>query len=154
MPDTMPEQMTELGPVDWVILEFPGSRFRGEIAPILADLVDDGVVRVLDLVVVTKQMDGTVEARELTDADGAEIGALREMKSDLTLLSEQDVTSAAAAIEPGSTAALLVWENRWAAPFATAVRRAGGELVATGRVPVPVLLAALEEDLADEEEGD
>lgn len=154
MTDTMPEQMTELGPVDWVILEFPGSRFRGEIAPILADLVDDGVVRVLDLVLVTKQMDGTVEARELTDADGAEIGALREMKSDLTLLSEQDVTSAAAAIEPGSTAALLVWENRWAAPFATAVRRAGGELVATGRVPVPVLLAALEEDLADEEEGD
>lgn len=154
MTDTIPEQMTELGPVDWVILEFPGSRFRGEIAPILADLVDDGVVRVLDLVLVTKQMDGTVEARELTDADGAEIGALREMKSDLTLLSEQDVTSAAAAIEPGSTAALLVWENRWAAPFATAVRRAGGELVATGRVPVPVLLAALEEDLADEEEGD
>ncbi len=154
MTDTMPEQKTELGPVDWVILEFPGSRFRGEIAPILADLVDNGVVRVLDLVLVTKQKDGTVEARELTDADGAEIGALREMKSDLTLLSEQDITSAAAAIEPGSTAALLVWENRWAVPFATAVRRAGGELVATGRVPVPVLLAALEEDRADEEEGD
>jgi hypothetical protein len=154
MTDTMPEQMTELGPVDWVILEFPGSKFRGEMAPILADLVDRGVVRVLDLVLVTKEMDGTVEARELTDADAAEIGALREMKSDLTLLSEQDVTSAAAAIAPGSTAALLVWENTWAAPFATAVRRAGGELVATGRVPVPVLLAALEEDLADEEEGD
>lgn len=154
MTDTMPEQMTELGPVDWVILEFPGSKFRGEMAPILADLVDHGVVRVLDLVLVTKEKDGTVDARELTDADAAEIGALREMKSDLTLLSEQDVTSAAAAIEPGSTAALLVWENRWAAPFATAVRRAGGELVATGRVPVPVLLAALEEDLADEEKGD
>lgn len=154
MTDTTTEQMTELGPVDWLVLEFPGSRFRGEIAPILADLVDDGVVRVLDLVLVTKQADGTVEARELTDAEAPEIGALREMKSDLTLLSEQDVTSAAAAIEPGSTAALLVWENTWAAPFASAVRRAGGELVATGRVPVPVLIAALEEDLVDQEEGD
>src|SRR5512143_3109860 len=100
MTDTMPEQMTELGPVDWVILEFPGSKFRGEMAPILAGLVENGVVRVLDLVLVTKQEDGTVEARELTDADAAEIGALREMKSDLTLLSEQDITSAAAAIEP------------------------------------------------------
>jgi hypothetical protein len=154
MTDTSTDQMTELGPVDWLVLEFPGSRFRGEIAPLLSGLVDDGTVRVLDLVLVTKQEDGTVEARELTDAEAPDIAALRDMKSDLTLLSEQDITSVSAAIEPGSTAALLVWENTWAAPFASAVRRAGGELVATGRVPVPVLLAALEEELADEEAGD
>ena len=149
MTDTMSEQMTELGPVDWLVVEFPGSRFNGEIAPILADLVDSETVRVLDLVLVTKGEDGVVEARELTDADADEIGALRELQSDLALLTEEDIASASAALEPGSTAALLVWENTWAASFATAVRRAGGQLVATGRIPVPALLAAvaaLEED--------
>lgn len=151
MTDTMSEHMTELGPVDWLVLEFPGSRFRGEIAPILAGLVESGTIRVLDLVLVTKREDGSVEARELTDADAEEIGALPALQSDLTLLTEEDVTSAAAAVEPGSTAALLVWENAWAAPFATAVRRAGAQLVATGRIPVPVLLEALE---ANESEGD
>ena len=153
MTDTSTDQMTELGPVDWLVLEFPGSRFRGEIAPLLSGLVDDGTVRVLDLVLVTKQEDGTVEARELTDAEAPDIAALRDMKSDLTLLSEQDITSVSAAIEPGSTAALLVWENTWAAPLGSAIRHAGGQLVASGRIPIQALAAALEAEETTAKEG-
>jgi hypothetical protein len=142
----------ELGPVDWIVVEFPGSRFRGEIAPALDDLVERGTVRVLDLLLLKKDADGSLEAFELADLDESEIGALRSYEAELAmLLSEEDVEAVAAAVEPGSTAALLVWENLWAAPFASAVRRAGGQLVASGRIPVQALLAAIE---ADEQEGD
>lgn len=144
----------ELGPVDWIVVEFPGSRFKGEIAPALADLVDREIVRVLDLLIMRKDAEGTIEAFELSDLDDSEIGQLRSYEADLAmLLSEDDVTAIAAAIEPGCTAAVLVWENTWAAPFASAVRRAGGQLVASGRIPVQALLAVIEEDdEADEEE--
>jgi hypothetical protein len=146
------EPVDELGPVDWLVVEFPGSRFRGEIAPILDGLVDAGTIRVLDLVLVRKDDDGALDFFELSDLDESEIGSLRAYEAELAmLLSEEDMTSVAAAIEPGSTAAVLVWENRWAAPFGSAVRRAGGQLVASGRIPVQALLAAIE---ADEEEGD
>jgi Family of unknown function (DUF6325) len=137
----------ELGPVDWIVVEFPGSRFKGEIVPELQSLVDRNIVRVLDLLLMKKDADGTLEAFELSDLDDSELGALRSYETELAmLLSEDDVTSIAAAVEPGSTAAVLVWENLWAAPFGSAVRRAGGQLVASGRIPVQAMLAVLEED--------
>ena len=139
------ESLDELGPVDWIVVEFPGSRFRGEIAPILDDLTERGTIRVLDLLLIRKAEDGALDFFELSDLDEDEMGSLRAYETELaTLLSEDDVIAAAAAVEPGSTAALLVWENRWAAPFGSAVRRAGGQLVASGRIPVQALLAAAE----------
>jgi Family of unknown function (DUF6325) len=145
----------ELGPVDWIVVEFPGSRFNGEIAPALRDLVDRDVVRVLDLLVLKKDSDGTLEAFELSDLDTSEIGELRGYESQLAmLLSEEDVTAVAAAIEPGSSAAVLVWENTWAAPFASAVRHSGGQLVASGRIPIQALLAAIEADEDDDEDAE
>jgi hypothetical protein len=137
----------ELGPVDWIVVEFPGSRFNGQIVPALADLVERDLVRVLDLLVLKKDDDGSLEAFELSDLDEGEIGELRTYESELAmLLSEEDVNSLAAAIEPGSSAGVLVWENTWAAPFASAVRRSGGQLVASGRIPTQALLAAIEAD--------
>ena len=145
------EPLDELGPVDWIVVEFPGSRFKGEIAPALADLVDRGIVRVLDLLLIRKDEDGTLGFFELSDLDESEVGVLRSYETLLAeLLSAEDVENVASAVEPGSTAALLVWENTWAAPFASAVRRAGGQLAASGRIPVQALLAAIEADMADE----
>ncbi len=142
-----------LGPVDWIVVEFPGSRFNGEIAPALADLVDRDLIRVLDLLVLKKDSDGSLEAFELEDLDDSELGGLRSHEAELAmLLSEDDVTALAEAIEPGSSAAVLVWENKWAAPFGAAVRHSGGQLVASGRIPTQALLAAIESD--NEQEGD
>ena len=139
------DAVDELGPVDWIVVEFPGSRFNGQIVPALVDLVQRDLVRVLDLLVLKKDDDGTLEAFELSDLDEGEIGGLRGYESELAiLLSEEDVTSLAAAIEPGSSAGVVVWENTWAAPFASAVRRSGGQLVASGRIPTQALLAAIE----------
>src|SRR5688500_4574700 len=150
--------MDELGPVDRIGVELPGRNDKGEIAPILDDLVERGTVRVLDLLLIRKDEDGELEFFELSDLDESEIGTLRAYETELaTLLSEDDVNAVAAAVEPGSTAALLVWENRWAAPFGSAVRRAGGQLVASGRIPVQALLAAAEAaeiDDADKDEAD
>ena len=146
------DDVDELGPVDWIVVEFPGSRFNGQIAPALLDLVERDLVRVLDLLVLKKDADGSLEAFELSDLDEGEIGELRKYESELAmLLSEEDVTSLAAAIEPGSSAAVLVWENSWAAPFASAVRRSGGQLVASGRIPIQAMLAAIEADEKEEE---
>ena len=141
------DAVDELGPVDWIVVEFPGSRFNGEIVPALVDLVQRDLVRVLDLLVLKKDDDGTLEAFELSDLDDREVGGLRSYESELAmLLSEEDVNSLAAAIEPGSSAGVLVWENTWAAPFASAVRRSGGQLVASGRIPIQAMLAAIEAD--------
>ena len=150
------DAVDELGPVDWIVVEFPGSRFNGQIAPALLDLVDRDLIRVLDLLVLKKDADGSLEAFELSDLDEGEIGELRTYESELAmLLSEEDVTSLAAAIEPGSSAAVLVCENTCAAPFGSAVRRSGGQLVASGRIPTQALLAAIEADEKEEaaEEG-
>jgi hypothetical protein len=145
------ESVDELGPVDWIVVEFPGSRFRGEIAPILDELVGNGTIRVLDLVLIRKDEDGALDFFEIGDLDDDELGELRSYETALAmLLSAEDVDAVAAAVEPGSTAALLVWENRWAAPFGSAVRRAGGQLMASGRIPVQALLAAVEADAAAE----
>jgi Family of unknown function (DUF6325) len=147
--------LDELGPVDWIVVEFPGSKFNGEIAPALRDLVERDIVRVLDLLVLKKDSDGSLDAFELSDLDESELGELRTYESELAmLLSEEDVTAVAAAIEAGSSAAVLVWENTWAAPFASAVRHSGGQLVASGRIPVQALLAALEDDDSESDEGE
>ena len=148
----MTDTIDELGPVDWIVVEFPGSKFNGEIAPVLQDLVQRGTIRVLDLLILKKDEDGGQEACELSDIPPSELGELRHYENNLPmLLSEDDVTAVAAAIEPGSSAAVLVWENLWAAPFASAVRHSGGQLVASGRIPIQAILAALE---ADDDEGD
>ena len=146
------ETLDELGPVDWIVVEFPGSRFNGEIAPTLMDLVDRGIIRILDLLMIRKDEDGSFDAFEISDLDEGEIGGIRDYETEMAnLLSQEDVESVSAAVEPGSTAALLVWENTWAAPFGSAVRHAGGQLVASGRIPVQAILAAIEADLEEDD---
>jgi hypothetical protein len=142
----MTDPIDQLGPVDYLVVEFPGSNFTGEILPELATLVQNGTVRVLDLVLITKDDAGSFDAFEMADIDESLLGELRELERELAdLLSVDDVAAVAQAMEPGSTAALLVYENLWAAPFASAVRRAGGQLIANGRIPVQAMLAALED---------
>ena len=149
----MTNEVDELGPVDWIVVEFPGSKFNGEIAPALVDLVERGIIRVLDLVLLRKDADGSIEGFELSDLDDSEIGQLRSYEAELALLlSEDDVEAIAQAVDPGTFAAVLVFENTWAAPFASAVRRSGGLLVASGRIPVQALLAAIEADDEENEE--
>ena len=150
----MTSPIDELGPVDYLVVEFPGSNFNGEILPELADLVDRGIVRVLDLVLIKKQEDGSFEGFEFDDIESGSLGQLRELERELAdLLSEEDVAAVADALDPGSTAALLVYENLWAAPFASAVRRSGGQLIANGRIPVQALIAAIDADAALEPQG-
>jgi len=149
----MAESIDELGPVDYLVVEFPGSNFNGEIMPELVDLVERGIVRVLDLVLIKKDDDGSFEAFEFADIESGALGELRELERELAdLLSEDDVAAVAEALEPGSTAGLLIYENVWAAPFAAAVRRSGGQLVANGRIPVQALLAVIEDELDEEAE--
>ena len=147
----MVDAIDQLGPVDYLVVEFPGSNFNGEILPELVALVQQGIVRVLDLVLIKKEEDGSFDAFEFDDIEDGVLGELRELERELAdVLSADDVANVAAALEPGSTAGLLVYENRWAAPFASAVRRSGGQLVADGRIPVQALIAALEHDLDEE----
>jgi uncharacterized protein DUF6325 len=141
----MSSDIEEMGPVDYMVIEFPGSRMSGEGLPLLVDLVDRGIIRVLDLVFIRKLPDGSVVRIELTGpgADGGADLAVFEGASS-GLLDQEDVDAAAAAIQSGSTAGLIVFENRWAAPLATALRRGGAQLVASGRIPIQALLAALD----------
>ena len=139
----------ELGPVDYLVVAFPAERanFSGEMASELRDLIDSDTIRVLDLVILTKGEDGAVDATELRDADESDVGQLRDLERDLAvLLAAKDVEDIGASLEPGSAAAVLVWENTWAAPFGSAVRRSGGQLVASGRIPTQALVAAVEAD--------
>lgn len=150
----MTVNLDELGPVDWIVVEFPGSKLTGEIAPILKDYVDRGLIRILDLLFLKKDGDGNFEAFEALDLDDSEIGELRAYETALAmLLSEQDVVDLAETIEPGSSAAVLVWENLWAAPFGAAVRHAGGHLAASGRIPIQAVIAAIEADAEETEVG-
>jgi hypothetical protein len=148
----MTETIDQLGPVDWLVVEFPGTDYgKGQVAPYLQDLVDRGLVRVLDLVFLRKDKDGTLEMGEISNLDQSELGELRASEAELAMvLSEQDVVDLAETIEPGNSAVVLVWENLWAAPFGSAVRHAGGQLVASGRIPTQAVLAAME---ADAQEG-
>ena len=143
--DGMTQTIDELGPVDYVVIEFPGNKFNGEIAPALGDLIDRKLVKVLDLVFLTKDADGAIEGFELGDLDVGVVGEIEKLEVDVAhLLSEDDIANVAEALEPDSSAAVLVWENRWAAPFGAAVRHSGGQLVASGRIPTQALIAALE----------
>lgn len=139
--------IVEVGPIDYLVVEFPGSHMTGEGLPLLVDLVDRGIIRILDLVFVKKELDGTVVA--LTMADLAQHG---ELEVDIAvfegassgLLGQDDIEGASAALEPGSSAGLLIYENTWAAPFAAALRRGGAQVVASGRIPVKDVLDALD----------
>jgi hypothetical protein len=138
--------LDELGPIDYVVVEFPGNQMTGEGLPILVDLVDRGIIRLIDLVFFTKGADGSVALVEIADFDGdGELDLAIFEGASSGVVGEDDVQEAAAAVENGSSAALLVYENRWAAPFAAAVRRGGGQLVAFGRIPTQALIAAVEE---------
>jgi len=145
------DELEEMGPIDYVLIEWPGGQPTGDAAPIIIDLVDRGLIRILDLAFVTKAEDGSVAGLDIS-ALGDDIAELKVFEGASSgLLSEDDTTEAAAALEPGTSAALLVYENRWAGPFAAAVRRSGGQLVASGRIPVQAILAAL--DAAEESEA-
>jgi hypothetical protein len=134
----------EMGPIDYLLVEWPGKQPEGEIAPYLVDLVDRGLIRILDLVFLAKGDDGSIAAMEIADVGGevAELAIFEGASSGL--LDEEDLDQAGEALEPGTSAALLVYENTWAGPFAAAVRRSGGELVASGQIPIADVLAALD----------
>ncbi len=137
----------ELGPVDYLVVEFPpgDQNFQGAVAAELATLVDTELIRVLDLIIIKKGPDGTVEALEIDDLEA--VDELRAIETQIAeLLAEEDVAHLAAAMEPDSIAGVLVWENTWAAPFAAAIRRAGGQLIADGRIPIQAIAASLEAD--------
>jgi hypothetical protein len=137
--------LEEMGPVDYLVVEFPGSKMTGEGLPMLVDLVDRGVIRILDLVFVSKGLDGTVAGIAVADLDGdGELDLAVFEGSASGLLDEDDISEAASVLEPGSSAGILVYENTWAAPFAAALRRGGAQLVAGGRIPVPALVATLD----------
>ncbi|MFB7171400.1 DUF6325 family protein [Streptomyces sp. NPDC056254] len=144
MSDDMNEDIETMGPVDYLIVEFPGSRMTGEGLPLLVDLVDRGIIRILDLVFVRKEADGSVVALELKDAGGGEMDLTVFEGAASGLLGQDDLDEAGAALEAGNSAGILVYENVWAAPFARALRRGGAQLVAGGRIPVQALLASLD----------
>jgi len=145
------DDLEHMGPIDYVLIEWPGRQPNGQIAPIVVDLVERGIIRVLDLAFIAKAEDGSVAGLEISDLgdQGEQLRVFEGASSGL--VSDQDIAEAADALDSGTAAALLVFENRWAAPFASAVRRSGGQLVANGRIPVQAILAAL--DAADEAEA-
>jgi fructosamine-3-kinase len=148
--------LDQLAPVDFVVVGFPADKadFSGAMADELKKLMDSDTVRVLDLLMVTKGEDGTVAVAELREHDESELGELRSLEADLSLvLALEDVEQIGADLGPGSAAAVLVWENTWAAPFASAIRHSGGELVARGHIPTQALIAAAEEDREAAEAG-
>jgi Family of unknown function (DUF6325) len=147
--------LDSLGPVDYLVVEFPAGagNFTGEMADELLALVDSGTIRVIDVLILRKSEDGTVEAAEFSDID--ELGPLQAVEAQLAeLLAEEDVAHLAAAMDPGSTAGVLIWENLWAAPFAAAARRSGGQLIASGRIPIQAIIASIEADETTATEGD
>jgi hypothetical protein len=138
------DDFSEMGPIDYLLVEWPGRQPNGEVAPELVDLVDKGLIRILDLAFITKAEDGSVAGLTIADL-GDQVTELAVFEGASSgLLSDDDIGEAGGALEPGTSAALLVFENTWAAPFASAVRRSGGQLVANGRIPVQAVLAALD----------
>jgi len=139
--------LDQLGSVDYAVVEFPAgaSSFTGEMATELVALVDAGTIRLIDVMILTKDDDGSVDAIELSDIP--ELGELEAIEAELAeLLAADDVLHLAAAMDPGSTAGVLIWENLWAAPFASAARRSGGQLIADGRIPIQAIIASIEAD--------
>jgi uncharacterized membrane protein len=138
------ESLREMGPIDYIILEWPSEPSGEEVVPLLIDLVDRGIIRILDIAFVSKGDDGELAAIEISDLGpaAAAFGVFDGASSGL--VDDEDLQEAAAALEPGTSAAILIWENRWAAPVAIALRRSGGQLVASGRIPVQALVASLD----------
>lgn len=140
-------EMDELGPVDYVVVEFPGNKMTGEGFPILVDLHDRGIIRILDLVFVRKDLDGSVRGLVLAELDKeGDLGLSIFEGASSGLLGQDDIDEASSALEPGSSAGILVYENRWAAPFVAALRRGGAQLVASGRIPHDALVAAVQDE--------
>src|SRR5689334_16359785 len=147
--------LDDLGPVDYLVVEFPAGakNFTGEMAAELLQLVDAGTIRIVDILILDKNEDGSVDATEFSEID--QLGELQSIEAELAeLLAAEDVDHLAAAMEPGSTAGVLIWENLWAAPFASAARRSGGQLIANGRIPIQAIIASIEADDASATEGD
>jgi hypothetical protein len=147
--------LDSLGPVDYIVVEFPpgSGNFTREMTDALIALVDSGTIRVVDVLILTKSADGTVDAMELSDIE--ELEPLQAVEAQLAeLLAEEDVAHLAAAMDPGTTAAVVIWENLWAASFASAARRSGGQLLASGRIPIQAIIASIEADETTTTEGD
>jgi Family of unknown function (DUF6325) len=141
----MTDDLDQMGPIDYLVVEFPGNKMTGEAFPILIDLADRGLIRILDLEFISKAEDGKVTALSLTDIDGdGELDLTVFQGASSGLLDTSDLDEAGSVLEPNCSAGVLVYENRWAAPFASALRRSGGQLVASGRIPVQAILARLD----------
>ena len=141
----MNDDLDQMGPIDYIVVEFPGSKMTGEGFPLLLDLVDRGIIKILDLAFMTKDEDGSVRGMAIADFDGdGELDLAVFEGASSGLISQEDLDEAGGVLEPGSSAGILVYENVWAGPFASALRRGGGQLVASGRIPVQALLAAVE----------
>jgi hypothetical protein len=138
------DEIEEMGPIDYVVLEWRGRQPAGEVAPLLVDLADRGIVRFLDIAFVAKDADGSVSRLEVGNFGDGSVAFAEFDGASSGLLADDDLDEAAGALEPDTCAAVIVWENRWAAPVATAVRRSGGQLVASGRIPVQAILASLD----------
>jgi hypothetical protein len=139
------DQLAEMGPIDYMVLEWSGDQpVTGEVMPLLLDLVDRGLIRILDLAFIVKAEDGSVAALDLAEVAQHEGGLAEFVGASSGLLGQDDLDDAASVLEPGSVAGVLVWENRWAAPVAVALRRSGGQLVASGRIPVQAVVASLD----------
>jgi hypothetical protein len=155
MPESTPTELDEMGPIDYLVVEFPAGaqNFSGEMADELARLSESGAIRILDLLILQKNEDGSVDGVEIDEAPGsADVDRLRALETDAAeILAAEDVANLAEAMLPGSVAGVLVWENRWAAPFASATRRSGGQLIATGRIPIQAIAASMEAELASAE---
>lgn len=138
------DALLEMGPVDYIVLEWPGRQPDGSVAPLILDLVDRGIIRILDVAFLGKDENGNAYAIDVSEVAAAEaFGAFEGAQSGL--MRSEDLAEAAEVLEPGTTAAVLVWENRWAAPVAVALRKSGGQLVASGRIPIQAIIASLDE---------
>jgi hypothetical protein len=149
MTDSTDVTIDDLGPVDYVVIEFPigAQNFTGEMAEELARLSAAGTIRILDMLILQKNEDGSVDAVEIDEVPG--VDEIRAFEAEIAeILAAEDVENLAAAMLPGSVAGVLVWENKWAAPFASAARRSGGQLIATGRIPIQAIAASIEAELA------
>ncbi|WP_181442415.1 DUF6325 family protein [Streptomyces tateyamensis] len=141
----MSNEINDVGPIDYLVIEFPGSRMTGEGLPLLVDLVERGIIRILDLTLVRKEHDGSVVGLQLADVDGdGELDLAVFEGASSGLLGEEEREQAGSLLQPGDSAAILLYENLWAAPLAAALRRAGAQLVAGGRIPVEQIIEALD----------
>jgi len=135
------ERLEEMGPIDYMVIEWPREQPTGEAVPLILDLVDRGIIRILDVAFLGKDENGSVFAVEIPELDPAFAAFIGASSG---LIRGEDLAEAAEVLEPGTSAAVLVWENLWAAPVAVALRRSGAQLVANGRIPVQALIAALD----------